>query len=490
VTKIIFYAWPSAFQNHRHRQFIRSALQEALQPLADDAIVIEVERAEEEGSASWTGDVPGTQAHSQGRSSLSEIESAHIFVPDFSAIALSEKGEALIDPRILIEYGYALGKLGSARILPILNTALGKSDTQTQRLDRAHRQRLVTYHLQENAGDEEQAIAQHQLVEALTAALQPILATPEANTKANAKVKILNGYELGQQALLSTHPPIIWNNNLKIIRRDARQAIEQVSANVNTQVGGNIFLYLNQSLVAFENYVAFALAGVESQQEPFNQQIGVMHDLLDCHWPDTGVVRLVEIPYTLASLFQVVYGGLCLATNQINLVFQIAYTSFRQSAGEYQPLVRNESVFGFPKTIGSDQDKMWSFYKDLPEIWPWLLDIFDDRAHFVAAISAYCLTLDIFELISSLASYTDASGNEFCLVPLCFIDESNEILRQAISMVQKNFIPLQAVCKSYGVTWDQLQAAWPQWTQRAIAYNPEFELPHFSHPYKDILVVN
>jgi hypothetical protein len=480
VTHTIFYAGSSRPPSLTHHSFVQAALQAAIQQLTDEAIIIEAERTEAEAT-DWAEHSP--VSGDDALSSLRCIETAHIFVPDLSAIASSDSGEVIMDPRILVEYGYALGKLGSSRILPILNTALGKSETQTEILERTPRQRLVTYHLRENASEEEKAIAQRQLVEALTGTLEQILATPDANTEA----KDLNGYDLGQQALLSSHPPIIWNNNLKIIRRDARKAIEQVSAKVNTQVGGNIFLYLNQSLVAFEDYVAFALAGVESQQEPFNQQIGVMHDLLDCHWPDTGVVRLVEIPYTLASLFQVVYGGLCLATNQVDLVFQMAYTLFRQSADESdQPLVRNDSIFGFPKTIGNDQDKMWSFYKDLPEIWPWLLDIFDDRSHFVAAISAYYLTLDIFELISSLASYSDASGNEFCLVPLCFIDESNEILRQAVSMVRKNLIPLQAICKVYGVTLDQLQAAWPQWTQRAIAYNPEFESPHFSHPYKNI----
>src|SRR4051812_379579 len=76
--------------------------------------------------------------------------SCAIFVPDLSFIGLSHKGDKrLPNSNVLVEYGYALAKIGEDRIVPVMNLHYGP--IYQLPFDLKHRPIKVVYELSEHS---------------------------------------------------------------------------------------------------------------------------------------------------------------------------------------------------------------------------------------------------------------------------------------------------------------------------------------------------
>lgn len=123
----VFYSWQSDLPRKCSRQVIAQALELAIEQIALDLTIEESPRLDHDTkSVSGTPEIAGTI--------FRKIENCGIFVADVSFVGEtgplhSGKSKKLIsNPNVLIELGFAAGRIGWDRILLVMNTAFGEPE--------------------------------------------------------------------------------------------------------------------------------------------------------------------------------------------------------------------------------------------------------------------------------------------------------------------------------------------------------------------------
>jgi len=211
-----------------------------------------------------------------------------------------------------------------------------------------------------------------------------------------------------------------------------------------------------------------ALAGVESCDSRFNNQLGVVDDLLNPRdWNDSGFSVIVNLPDSLVYLYQALHGALCMQTGQIPLAARLARSRFqRRHDGKMRALMEEGEWIGWPKSISESCTGAWEFLKSLPKRHSWVLRLFGTEEDFVAALSAYYSLLITLELVTSIRSGSTESllGPQGSpnLPPLACIIPA-ELTAKAYRSLAQNVVQLEAVWTEDGVTTEQMREQWPRW---------------------------
>ena len=125
----IFYSWQSDRPNSTNRRFIEDALKKAILMLGqDDNELYKPPRAEIELDKD-TKDVSGSPPIAD--TIFKKIEECAVFVPDLTFCGETKRGRPMPNPNVLIEYGWALAKLGPERIVGVMNSAYGNPTSET-----------------------------------------------------------------------------------------------------------------------------------------------------------------------------------------------------------------------------------------------------------------------------------------------------------------------------------------------------------------------
>jgi hypothetical protein len=487
MSQTIFYSWQSDLPNKTNRSFIQEALEKAIREISRDTDLENADRPETETQLELDKDTKGvTGSPPIVETILGKIEKATIFVPDLTFVCSSDKRHTP-NPNVLIEYGYALKVLGHSRIIPIMNEAYGKVNEYSLPFDMKHLRWPRTYDLPDNADPNKKKTEMINLVKYLVNEIRQIL-DKEADAQSTS-TDSLKGYALAQEILSGENRKYSWNQKLKITRQQSQSRLTDLAASINAQAGNiNTREILEQTLLIVSDWISFVTGGIESGEDPFNQQISVLSDLLIIDgWPKSGNTKFISIPFSIAHAFQAVFGALCICSNQIDLVFRLSQTPFSEFGGTGdRPLIQNFSIFVCPKTLGENREKSWDFVKALPDdSWPWLLEIFGNKTEYISSLCAYCMTMDVFELIQQLKSGKSSQS----LVPLCFIKESDEILEKAKFLFDKNKEEISKFSELQGVSMAKIQQAWPSWSGRTKDFNVMLSIPEYSHPYKNLFGV-
>lgn len=151
MPETIFYSWQSDLPSDVTRDFIRDALEVAVNEVNKDIAIEDALRTNELRVTSDTQDEPG---HPQiFETILAKIDASTVFVPDVSIVAeitgdKPSSGKGLFNPNVAIEYGYALKALGHKRMVPVMNTAFG--GLKKLPFDMTHRRGPIRFNLQPN----------------------------------------------------------------------------------------------------------------------------------------------------------------------------------------------------------------------------------------------------------------------------------------------------------------------------------------------------
>jgi hypothetical protein len=486
MSQTIFYSWQSDLPNKTNRSFIQEALEKAIREIARDTGLEDADRPETETQLELDKDTKGvTGSPPIVETILGKIEKATIFVPDLTFVCSSDK-RYTPNPNVLIEYGYALKVLGHSRIIPIMNEAYGKVNEHSLPFDMKHLRWPRTYDLPDNADPDKKKTEMINLVKYLVKEIRQILDIEAQSSSPDS----LKGYALAQEILSGDNRSYLWSQNLKITRQQSQSRLTDLVSSINAQVMNiNSSEILEQALLIVSDWISFVMAGIESCEDPFNQQISILGNLLVIDgWPKSGNTRFISIPFSIAHAYQAVFGALCIHSNQIDLAFQLSQTQFEDfgASGE-RPLIQNFSIFGSPKTLGENMEKSWEFAKALSDnSWPWLLEIFGNKNEYISSLCAYYMTMDIFELIQQIK----LGKSSFSLVPLCFVKESDEILEKAKYLFHKNREGIAEIAKLQGVSMTKIQQEWPKWSGRAKDFNRMLSIPEYPHPYRNLFVAN
>jgi hypothetical protein len=172
----VFYSWQTDTPAREGRSFIENALREAVKRLRADLTVEDALRGNIAVDKDTQG-VPGSPPIFD--TILQKIEKAGAFVADVTSTASGNKGELTANPNVLIEYGFALGSLGHARMIAIVNEAYGKVTEQTVPFDMRHLRWPIKYTLLAGASREEYRTQQKALAGQLEIALRSVFDSHE-----------------------------------------------------------------------------------------------------------------------------------------------------------------------------------------------------------------------------------------------------------------------------------------------------------------------
>jgi hypothetical protein len=105
---------------------------------------------------------------------MAKITAAGVFVSDLSFVGKRSDGCPTSNPNVLIEYGYALARCGSERVVAVMNDTYGKPTNVNLPFNLAHTRFPITYTLAENASEEERKAARNALTKSFEGALRTI----------------------------------------------------------------------------------------------------------------------------------------------------------------------------------------------------------------------------------------------------------------------------------------------------------------------------
>lgn len=165
MPRSVFFSWQSDVKINRN--FIRSALDEAVARLETDSTIDEALR--EFVVDQDTQGVPGTPTVVDAI--LEKIRSADIFVADLTIINGNELHRRTPNPNVLLEYGYAIHALSDRRIIGVFNENFGSPEDLP--FDLKHKRWPIRFTLKEKAAD--RAEQKTQLVQALVDAIKAII---------------------------------------------------------------------------------------------------------------------------------------------------------------------------------------------------------------------------------------------------------------------------------------------------------------------------
>ena len=171
----VFFSWQADTPTREGRNFIERALERAITRIGSDTSIDEPERRELEIDRD-TKDVPGSPPIVD--TILRKIDQAAVFLPDFTFIAKRPDGRPTPNPNVLIEYGWALKKMGNARIVAVMNTAFGEPG-DTMPFDLRHLRNPTTYCCPVDLDESERKRVRAQLATDLERRIRQVLDSPE-----------------------------------------------------------------------------------------------------------------------------------------------------------------------------------------------------------------------------------------------------------------------------------------------------------------------
>jgi hypothetical protein len=175
MASTIFFSWQADTSTLTGRNFIESTLQKSLNEIAAKP---ELHPADRELQIDRdTKGVPGQPPILE--TIFRKIDSATVFVPDFTFVGGRSDARLMPNPNVLIEYGWALKSLGHARIVGVMNTAYGIPTTENMPFDLAHQRFPIAYCLAEGADESTRKAERDRLARILGKAILEVLESDE-----------------------------------------------------------------------------------------------------------------------------------------------------------------------------------------------------------------------------------------------------------------------------------------------------------------------
>ncbi len=161
----VFWSWQSDTPANLNKNFVKSALENAIQLATEDLDLSEADRPELDHD---TKGAPGLVSIVD--MVFKKIEEAALFVGDITFVGDTAAGKRLPNPNVMIELGHAITSIGIERIILVTNSAYGCRPEDLP-FDLRHRRGPIAYNLPESATLEERQTAKKKLTKDLWSAL-------------------------------------------------------------------------------------------------------------------------------------------------------------------------------------------------------------------------------------------------------------------------------------------------------------------------------
>lgn len=230
----IFYSWQSDRPNKTNRGFIEDALARAIRNLGRDRDEIYAPPRDLELDKDTKG-IPGSPPVAD--TIFRKIEECAVFVPDLTFCGLTEGDRPIPNANVLIEYGWALAKLGHEKIVAVMNEAYGPPTETTLPFNIRHTRWPHPFNLSEDAAADERNSVKSSLTKYFEDAIRTALeaspevgssfASPQPGSGISSFVK--EGDDLGVLPSAEDRPeptPLIWNDGPRAFLRVVPAGLE------------------------------------------------------------------------------------------------------------------------------------------------------------------------------------------------------------------------------------------------------------------------
>ena len=157
----IFYSWQSDRSNNTNRSFIEDALMKALRNLGRASNELYASPRDLELDKDTKG-MPGSPPIAD--TIFRKIEECAVFIPDLTFSGQTDRNRPIPNANVLIEYGWALAKLGHERIVAVMNTAYGAPTETTLPFNIRHTRWPHPFKLSKDADEDERNTVKRSLI--------------------------------------------------------------------------------------------------------------------------------------------------------------------------------------------------------------------------------------------------------------------------------------------------------------------------------------
>lgn len=158
---IVFYSWQSDLPSNR--TFIEKCLKSAIKQINEEWQVVDADRSGHPNGITKVqldSDTRGVLGTPEIAATIfKKIEASDLFVADVSFVSNGMNGKLLPNPNVLIELGYAFGKLGEEKIIQIMDEAAGRP--QDLPFDLMHRRWPVRFSSKNSKKEEGDALTKN-----------------------------------------------------------------------------------------------------------------------------------------------------------------------------------------------------------------------------------------------------------------------------------------------------------------------------------------
>jgi hypothetical protein len=96
---------------------------------------------------------------------------------------------------------------------------------------------------------------------------------------------------------------------------------------------------------------------------------------------------IVNLPDTVAFIYQALHGGMCLQTDQLLLAMNLGRTRVEIGyKNETLSLYKIPQIIGWPDTLAGKADIAWNFLMTLRKMWSWLEELFGKPDNFRVSV--------------------------------------------------------------------------------------------------------
>ena len=173
----IFYSWQSDTPNKTNRGLIEDAIKSAIANISPNDFAIKLSLDHD------TKDVPGSPAIAD--SILKKIGICGIFICDVTIVTSPNEKRPSPNPNVLIELGYAVGKIGWDRVICIMNDSFGEPSVLPFNLK--HRRWPIRYSLSLESSLDTNKAEKRNLSRSIEHAIRDILSTGLLTSSINPK---------------------------------------------------------------------------------------------------------------------------------------------------------------------------------------------------------------------------------------------------------------------------------------------------------------
>lgn len=190
----IFWSWQSDTPGNIGRHFVRETLEAALGELNQELQIGEPDRPQFELDHDRKG-IPGSPDLTA--TILKKIDESDVFIADVTPVGKNvETGRPLLNSNVAIELGYALARIGDARLLMVLNTHFGERESLP--FDLRHKGGPNMFKLAPTADKDERKRARTKLTSDLKIALKEYLKEEEKQKPPVKHEEIRSSFTIAQ----------------------------------------------------------------------------------------------------------------------------------------------------------------------------------------------------------------------------------------------------------------------------------------------------